>query len=76
MLNQVVTYIKGLGLSVRQWAYAAVFALISGLLIALKLKDEEMHSYQVKDMQEKFAKEKAVADAKVQEAKEKYEDTK
>lgn len=67
-------WIKGLGLSLKQWMYAAVFLLISGLLVALKLKDSELHQFQVKDMVEKFAAQTKAANEAVEAARKKYEE--
>lgn len=70
----VIEFIKGLGLSLKQWVYAGIFLVFSGLLVALKLKDNELHQFQVKDMVEKFAAQTKAANDAVEAAKKKYEE--
>lgn len=71
----MIQWIKSLGISLKGYLYGLIFLVFSGLLVALKLKDSELHGYQVKDMEDRFKAEQAEANKKVEEEKRKYEDS-
>lgn len=71
-MTAMISWIKGLGLSVKDCLYTALFLVFSGLLVALKLKDSELHAMQVQQLQDKFKCEDDKANAAVKAAKEKY----
>lgn len=66
-------WISNLLANVRYYVYGGVFLLVSGLLVALKLKDSELHSFQVKDMESRFKAEQDRANERVEAEKRKYE---
>lgn len=57
---------------IKYYLVLAVLAIISGLLVALKLKDEEMHRLQVANMRERFKADRDEATKRVEEAKKRY----
>lgn len=58
---------------IKYYVLLGVLALMSGLLVALKLKDNEIHELQVENMKDRFKAEREEANRKVKEAKEAYE---
>lgn len=60
---------------VKYYLYGGIFLIFSGLLVMLKLKDDELHRMQVKQMKDKFKEEDDKANAAVKAAKDKLTDS-
>ena len=60
----------------KHYVLLGVLVLASGLLVALKLKDNEIHQLQVQNMQDTFKAQRDRENEKVRQAKEFYESLK
>lgn len=69
-------WFKGLFTSAKDYLLGALFLFASGLLVALKLKDSQMHEFQVKAMEDSAKAALGAEDAKVAVAKKEYEENK
>lgn len=75
-MTVLLNRLKGLGLTAKNYLELFILGAFSLTLVALRLKDNEVHELQVESMLARFKAEAGAQDALVKAAKEKYEQDK